>query len=409
MPNLLLFGNFYAPEHTGIAPYTTQVAEHMASIGWGVTVICGMPHYPQWRVQEPYRRRFRAREERQGVQLLRVRQYVPARQSALGRALYEATFFGHALTQVRAGPADCVVGVVPGIGGGAAGALAARRRRVPFGLIVQDLIGQAAAQSGMPGGGLAAKPARAVEGWMVRQAHRVAVIAESVRPYLERAGVAPELIVHLPNWAHVVPPHGSGEEVRRSLGWPEGQKVVLHAGNMGFKQNLGAVVEAAKLAERQGLPVHFVLMGDGNERRRLEELAAGVGSLRFLDAQPAERFMDVLAAADVLLLNERPSVLDMSLPSKITSYFLAGRPVVAAVAAGGATEAELRSSGGALVSPAGDAAALLGAIRSVTDDDALADRLVRAAREHAERNFERTALLRRSERFITDLEVSGRR
>jgi len=232
-------------------------------------------------------------------------------------------------------------------------------------------------------------------------------LLESFRPYLERAGVAPERIVHLPNWAHVVPPEGPASEGRGSLGWPEGQKVVLHAGNMGFKQNLGAIVEAARLAERQGLPIHFVLMGDGNERRRLEEIAAGVATLQFLDPQPAERFMNVLGAADVLLLNERPSVLDMSLPSKITSYFLAGRPVVAAVAAGGATEAELTRSGGALVTPAGDPAALLAAIRSVTDDDALAGRLVQAAREHAERHFERATLLERAERFIAELAGAG--
>lgn len=382
----------------------------MAAVGWGVTVVCGMPHYPQWRVQDPYRRRFRAREERHGVHVRRVRQYVPARQSAFGRSLYEATFLAHSLTHAGAGPADCVVAVVPGIGGGVAGALAARRRRLPFGLVVQDLVGQAATQSGMPGGALAAKPATAAEGWLVRQADRVAVIAESFRPYLERAGVAPEQIVHLPNWAHVAPPDASAaDDVRRSLGWPEGQKVVLHAGNMGFKQNLGAVVEAARLAEHQGLPLHFVLMGDGNERRRLEELAAGAAALRFLDPQPAERFMNVLAAADVLLLNERPSVLDMSLPSKITSYFLAGRPVVAAVAVGGATEAELTRSGGAVVAPAGDPAALLAAIRSVTDDDALAGRLVQAAREHAGRHFERAALLERAEAFVADLAASGRR
>jgi colanic acid biosynthesis glycosyl transferase WcaI len=379
----------------------------MAATGWGVTVVCGMPHYPQWRVEKAYRRRFRSSEERHGVQVRRVRQYVPGRQSAFGRSLYEATFLAHALTHAGTGPADCVLAVVPGIGGGAAGALAARHRRVPFGLIVQDLVGQAAAQSGMPGGGLAAKPATAIEGWMVRRADRVAVIAESFRPYLERAGVAPGRIVHLPNWAHVVPPEGPATEVRRSLGWSEGQKVVLHAGNMGFKQNLGAIVEAARLAEAQALPIHFVLMGDGNERRRLEEIAAGVSSLQFLDPQPAERFMDVLGAADVLLLNERPSVLDMSLPSKTTSYFLAGRPVVAAVAAGGATEAELTRSGGALVTPAGDPAALLAAIRSVTDDDALAGRLVAAAREHAERHFERASLLERAERFIAELAEAG--
>ena len=66
------------------------------------------------------------------------------------------------------------------------------------------------------------------------------------------------------------------------------------------------------------------------------------------------RFPDVLAAADVLLLSERASVVDMSLPSKLTSYAVAGRPIVAAVPAGGTTAAELDRSGAALRVEPGD-------------------------------------------------------
>lgn len=403
MPRLTIFSNFYAPEYTGIAPYTTEVAEHMAEQGWAVKVVTGMPHYPQWRVQEPYRRRFRARETRRGVDVRRVRQYVPAQQSAPGRALYEASFFGHALSHAAVRPGDCVVGVVPGIGGGGAAAVAARLHRVPLGLIVQDLVGQAASQSGMPGGGLAAKPATAIETRMLRQADGVAIIAEPFRAHLERAGVSPERIVHLPNWTHVASPANGAVDVRRSLGWGDTEQVVLHAGNMGFKQDLSSVVEAARVASRQGLPVRFVLMGDGNDRRRLEGLAADVASLQFLDPSPTETFMDVLAAADVLLVNERATVVDMSLPSKITSYFRAGRPVVAAVAPGGATESELRRSDAAVIVPAGDPARLVAAVRSLAEDKSGADRLVQAAFDYAARQLDREALLGRAERFISDL------
>ena len=366
-------------------------------------MISGMPHYPHWRVEAPYRGRLRMRESLGGVDVHRVRQFVPSKQSALGRAVYEASFFVHAANHALSPRPDCVLGVVPSLAGGGLAAVAARRHRVPLGLLVQDLVGQAASQSGIPGGGLAARPASAIEGVVLRRADKVAVIAESFRPYLERYGVPPQRIVHLPNWTHVAEPSGSPAEVRRSLGWPEGETVVLHAGNMGFKQGLESVVATAKLAEQQCLPMRFVLMGDGNERRRLEQLATGLRSVQFVDPQPAASFMDVLAAADVLLLNERATVLDMSLPSKITSYFRAGRPVVAAVPPGGATEAELLRSGGALTARAGDPQALVAAIRAVTSDPALAGRLVRSAREHAERHLDRERILAKAERFVSDL------
>lgn len=403
LPALLLFGNSYAPEHTGIGPYTAGLAEHMVLHGWRVTVISGMPHYPQWRVEAPYRGRLRMRESLRGVEVCRVWQFVPAKQSALGRAVYEASFFAHASTHAFSPRPDCVVGIIPSLAGGAVAALAARRHNVPLGLVVQDLVGQAASQSGIPGGGLAARPASAIEGLVLRRADKVAVIADSFRPHLERCGISPHRIVHLPNWTHVAAPVGPPSAVRASLGWAETETVVLHAGNMGFKQNLEAVVEAAKVAESRRLPLRFVFMGDGNERRRLERLAASSAAVQFLDPQPEAAFMDVLAAADVLLLNERSSLLDMSLPSKITSYFRAGRPVVAAVPEGGATEAELLRSGGALVVRAGDPVALLAAIRTVTSDHVMAQRLVRCALDHADRHLDRTELLGRAERFINDL------
>ena len=49
MTRLLIVSLNYAPELTGIAPYSTGVAEHLAAFGYDVSVIAGMPHYPEWR------------------------------------------------------------------------------------------------------------------------------------------------------------------------------------------------------------------------------------------------------------------------------------------------------------------------------------------------------------------------
>ena len=65
----------------------------------------------------------------------------------------------------------------------------------------------------------------------------------------------------------------------------------------------------------------------------------------FLPQQPADRYADLLIASDVLLLSERPEMVNMSLPGKLTSYVTAGKPIVAAVASGGATAAEVERSG----------------------------------------------------------------
>lgn len=398
-----MFGVNYAPEQTGIAPYTTELAEHLADRGWRVTVVTGMPHYPQWRVAEEYRGAWRRDEVLGDVHVRRVRHHVPAEQSAPGRAVYEATFLAQALGLSCRPRPTCVLGVVPSLSGGLAAAAAARRWRAPFGLLFQDLVGLAAAQSGMPGGGLAAKPARFLESWVARRADGIAVVAESFRCHLEELGAEPARIRSLPNWAHVAPPSGGAAEVRRSLGWLPGEQVVLHAGNMGFKQGLENVVDAARLAASEKPGIRFVLMGDGNDRRNLEEAARGLANIDFLDPRPEDDFMEVLAAADVLLLNERASVMDMSLPSKITSYFLAGRPVLAAVPPAGSTAKELDRSGGAYLVPAGDPPALLDGLRHLAAERAVRRGLVQNATRFALSDLDRGRSLDTAERFVEEL------
>ena len=114
---------------------------------------------------------------------------------------------------------------------------------------------------------------------------------------------------------------------------------------MGLKQGLEQVVEAARLAAERDEPVRFVLAGDGSQAEALRAMGAGLPTLEFLPVQPDGLHASLLAAADVLLLSERATQLDMSLPSKLTGYFAAGRPIVAAIPAGGASAREMRALG----------------------------------------------------------------
>src|ERR1700761_4515283 len=92
---LLVVSTNYAPEHAGIGPYSTGIAEHRAAAGDRVEVLAGMPHYPAWQVDPAYRGAWRRTERIAGVTVHRRRHTVPARQTAVRRALYEASFLAH--------------------------------------------------------------------------------------------------------------------------------------------------------------------------------------------------------------------------------------------------------------------------------------------------------------------------
>ena len=118
-------------------------------------------------------------------------------------------------------------------------------------------------------------------------------------------------------------------------------------------------------------------MGDGNQRARLEALAERLGRhhISFLPPAPADEYPSVLAAADALLVHQRATVSDMSLPGKISNYFAAGRPIIVAVSEGSATAAEARASGACLMIPPEDPSALVEAACKLATDRQLAGRL----------------------------------
>jgi colanic acid biosynthesis glycosyl transferase WcaI len=335
----------YAPEPTGIGPYSAGLAEILVEHGSEVHAIVGVPHYPSWRIEPAYRWKLRARETRNGVTVRRARHFVPSRQSAETRLLWEATFLGNA-GLMGLPKLDAVVAVSPSLSSAWVGARLARRHRVPFGVLVQDLYGQSAKQAGIARSGavVAAAAARA-EGAVLRRADLVAVVSETFRGQIEDYGVPHGRVRLLPNWAHIPAPTRERQAVRHELGWDDDVFVVLHTGNMGLKQDLGNVIEAARAHEHER--VLIVLMGDGNQRGALEQQGQGVRALRFMDPVPGDAYADVLRAADLLLVNEKPTVGEMALPSKLTSYLSVGQPVLAAVSADGACAHELARTGGA--------------------------------------------------------------
>jgi colanic acid biosynthesis glycosyl transferase WcaI len=402
--HLLMVGIYYRPEETGVAAYTTALAEHLVVRGMRVTVLCGMPHYPRWRVFDGYERRLKYSEVLDGVEVRRIRTFIPKEQSALRRAVYEGTSGAHVLSLRKSLRPDAILGVVPNLTGGVVAAVAGRRYKRPFGLWVQDLTGPAAEQSGIKGGsGKIARLTSSVEGRTLRSALRIGIVSEGFRPYLNSQGVEADRVRFVPNWSHVPAANKNREAVRAELGWDSEEQVVLHAGNMGLKQGLEEVVRAAS-SLGGGSRVRFAFLGDGNQRKKLEGLARGTAAnVAFIDPLPEQDFVNVLNAADVLLLSERASVSDMSLPSKLTSYFLAGRPVLAAVSMEGATARLLQETGSALVVPAADHESLAAALNRLRTDPELCLALTRRAARFAEANLSAPASLAKMEDIVSDL------
>ncbi|UKA62111.1 glycosyltransferase family 4 protein [Arthrobacter sp. FW306-04-A] len=366
---ITILGLNYSPEPSGNAPYTASLAEGLAAAGHTVHVVTGYPHYPEWRLKEGYSGWSRS-EVINGVSVKRLRHHTPSKPNALARLHMELSF-GVRLIFAGWSKPDVVLVVSPALFSSALAILRIRMlsRRARVGIWVQDLYSRGVVETGTGGGGLA-RLASLIEAYILGSTDGVIAIHERFKSHIvESLGVPSVNVEVIRNWTHLPPsPSLDPGTTRARLGWGPDDIVVLHAGNMGKKQGLENVLESARLAEKTGSGVRFVLMGDGNQRKSLEAMAAGLDRVQFVDPLPGDEFMEAMAAANVLLVNELPGVKDMAVPSKLTSYFNAGVPVVAATDAGSVTAFEIENSGGGIRVDAGDPQALLDAVEELSSD-----------------------------------------
>ncbi|MEV7003547.1 glycosyltransferase [Streptomyces sp. NPDC093982] len=154
--------------------------------------------------------------------------------------------------------------------------------------------------------------------------------------------------------------------------------VVLCVANLGAHKGHRYLLTACSALRSSGYPCTLVLIGDGPERTRLEQMADSLGiDARFLGARTD--VAGFLARADVVVL---PSLYEGS-SNAVMEAMAAGRPVVA-TAVGGTPE--LLEGRGMLVPPA-DAAGLAAGLQHVLSDRDAADAMGRKAYEWAMANL----------------------
>jgi colanic acid biosynthesis glycosyl transferase WcaI len=269
--------------------------------------------------------------------------------------------------------------------------------RVPYAFHVADLQPDTALDLGMVGPGRLARLLYAVERLAYRHATIVSTLTGAMRARIVAKGIPEEKVVLFADWADprlfTLAP-GQSDPIRQELGLGD-VFLVLHAGNMGVKQGLDVVLDAAQQT-RSNPAIVYLLVGDGAMRPHLEARARSLGldSVRFVPLLDDERFLRVLAAADLCLVTQQRSVADVVFPSKVLTLLAAGKPVIASVTGGSAVANAIAGAGAGMVVPPEDGGALATAVEALREDLPRRERMGAAGRAYASAHWERTATLR---------------
>ncbi|RMT95493.1 hypothetical protein ALP39_00368 [Pseudomonas marginalis pv. marginalis] len=327
---ILLYGINYSPELTGIGKYSGEQARWLASQGHDVRVVTAPPYYPHWAVGEGYSPWRFCTEQDAGVTVIRCPLYVPRQPTALTRLLhlmsFSASSFFAVLGQLRWRP-DLVILVVPTLFCVPQALLLAKLSGARSVLHIQDYEVDAMFGLGIGGGTLLRRMAFALERWLLRRFDRVSTISSGMLDKARGKGVRSQRLLFFPNWSETtrfrhVPRNGV---LLERLGVPPGTRVLLYSGNIGEKQGVELILDAAQaLAHRPELV--FLIVGQGTGKARLLERVQrdGLHNVVFAPLQAYEDLPALLASADAHLVIQKRGVADSVLPSKLTNILAVG-------------------------------------------------------------------------------------
>tara|TARA_R110000868_G_scaffold107750_1_gene294675 strand:- start:14500 stop:15744 length:1245 start_codon:yes stop_codon:yes gene_type:complete len=340
---LLIYGLNFSPELTGIGKYSGEMALWLAAQGHDVRVVTAPPFYPEWRVAEGFNGRKYALENIQAadggrLRIVRCPVWVPRQPRGVTRILHLVSF---ALSSVPSlarhilWRPDVVFTVEPTVFSAPAAWVAARLCGAKAWLHIQDFELDAGVDLGLIRAGWLKRAIDFSDQTLMRRFDRVSTISKRMMLKLDQKNVPTRLQVLFPNWVNTkeICPSPRVNALRSELGIPEGKTVVLYSGNMGEKQGLEIVMEAARLLMNEP-NLQFVMCGTGAAFSRIFSIGKEIPNIMWLPLQPVERLNELLAMGDIHLLPQRRDAADLVMPSKLLGIMASGRPVVATAESG---------------------------------------------------------------------------
>lgn len=198
-----------------------------------------------------------------------------------------------------------------------------------------------------------------------KNSEKILITSKGFKKSILEKGDFEEKLEYFPNWAEDA--ISEGDKNYPVLTLPVGFKVMF-AGNVGEAQDLEAIMDAALELKNHG-EIKFIIVGDGRkmtyvqnviQKHGLENTVITVG--RF----PVEAMASFFDKADVMLVSLKDdTIFNLTVPAKVQAYMSASKPIVAMLNGEGAEIIEEAKCG--LAVAAGNAKQLAKTILKMSD------------------------------------------
>ena len=331
---LLVVSQYYYPEQFRI----NDMCAEWVKRGYDVTVVTGIPNYPQGRFYSGYGWINNRKETHDGVKIIRL-PIISRGTSKIRLGLNYLSFvvsgyFWKVFTRQKADivfsfEVSPMTQVLPAV-------WFANRRKISCIVYVQDLWPDNFQETTGIKDGLLVRLITRITNYIYHQCKLILVTSNSFKKAVENRGVPGEKVVFWPQYAEDFNKPSATVSPLVPL---DNRFTIAYTGNIGTAQWLEILPKVALLLRGKGAQVRFLLVGDGRGMPALKDAIMQLDVedyFHFISQQPPQTIPSILAGADAAFISfvNKP-LFQMTIPAKLQSYMACGMPIIAA--AGGET------------------------------------------------------------------------
>lgn len=343
---ILFLSHYFPPEVNAPASRTYEHCKHWVKSGHQVTVVTCAPNHPQGEVYEGYRNKLYQREQKDGIQVIRLWTYVTANEGFVKRTLNYVSFM---ISTILAAPflakTDVVITTSPQFFNGLAGYAVSRLKRTPWVLEIRDLWPESILTVGAIKNKYIINALHYLELFAYRKANLIVPVTDAFKRYMIEKGIVPDKIhvvkngvdldfytLQSANTEKTLLVHEKNRETPEQIDLT-GKFVASYVGTHGMAHHLETVLEAAQLLKDQHNIV-FLLAGDGAERAKLlkQKEQMQLDNVLMLEQQPKDSMPMLWQVSDVsMVLLKKSDLFKTVIPSKIFESLAMKKPIIIGV------------------------------------------------------------------------------
>lgn len=402
---ILVVCQYYSPEPFRIS----DLCEEMVRRGHEVTVLTGVPNYPEGIIYDGYKNGKHRNELINGVKVHRC--FTIGRRT--GTMFRFLNYYSYAVSSAfhvmfnrfkpeHGGEYDVIlVNQLSPIMMAYAGMAYKKMHHKKLVLYCLDLWPESLVAGGITRDSVIYKAFHRISGQIYQYCDQILVTSKMFADYISNEfGVKKDKIEYLPQYA---------EDLFENLDDTTAEKDtvdLVFAGNIGEVQSVQTIIESAGHLKDErtadGKRAIFHIVGGGTDLERLKKMAAvkKLDNVIFHGRKPVTDMPQYYRLADAMLVTlGADPILSLTLPGKVQSYLAAGKPVIGAI--NGETQMVLKESESGFVGNAEDSEQLSENIRkfmALTDEDR--KQLGMNARKYYEQNFARDLYMDSMEKWL---------